>query len=73
MNNIKMMYPSYKGHVTEIITIEQAVDDEIARAKFKGCNFNSTQDVIDNILVCPCTSLTDEPVGKTVTPYKLTE
>ncbi len=65
--NIKTIYPSSEGDVVEIITLNQAIEIEIAIAASHGYVHDTTDDVINNILCCPCTEYTDEPVGKTVT------
>lgn len=70
MNNVKMIYPADVGDVVEIISLEEAIELEKYRASLCNYEFISRQQVIDNILCCPCTTLTDEPVGKTIKPYK---
>jgi len=70
MGNVETIYPSGEGYVTEVITLEEAIELMKKRAADCDYEFNSRQQIIDNILYCPCTNLTDKPVGKTIEYYK---
>ena len=72
MKNIKRIYPSPEGDVTEIISLGAAIDAQIAAAGLAAYVYMSNVDkVLDDILCCPCTELTNLPIGKTVKPYSV--
>ena len=70
--NIKTIYPSNEGSVVEIVTLGQAIDLELTIARKNGYVHRTVSSIMDNMLCCPCTEITFEPVGKTVTPNNFT-
>lgn len=69
MKNIRTIYPDFFGDVTEVISIDAAIKLQVSKAESKGHLYASRGMVIRDILACPCTSFTDDPIGKTTVPY----
>ena len=71
--NVKEIYPSSEGDVTLIRPLKDVIIEYQDRASNHRYVYASKQAVIDDILACPCMSLTDEPTGKTVDGIKYNE
>ena len=68
--NIKMIYPSVEGDVVEVITLEDAIEEQHRLGMLNGWCYNNDDEALYNLLADPTVTKTEEPVGKTITPYK---
>lgn len=69
--NVKYMYPSEEGDVIEVVSLKDAIEAQHYRAKLAGHTYKDDEDAYQDLLCCPCTSMTSKPIGKTITPYSI--
>ena len=64
--NIKIIYPTREGDVTQIISTENAVMYQHKNANAADHYYADDQAALDDLLSCPTVSRTSDPVGMSV-------